>query len=218
GCRTATTPGSAPSPWHRRPRAAPDLPAAGLGVSHRRAGGGFGRGGLRPDRRQPPHSDSQPPAAAGRRGSGGDLARGCVIQPGGQPGPVVLVGSIGGGPRFAERVLHPGPGRVQHVDTAGAGQLLAGAAGWLRIPVHQGVAFVGSAIFGAPIVHAPILDPAVVYPAVLDPAVVYPAVFGSAVFGSAVVYPAVFGSAAGHGPVGHEPAGRGPRDHVTGRA
>ena len=186
--RPATTPASAPSPWHRRSRAAPDLPAAGLSVSHRRAGGGFGRGGLRPDRRQPPHPGSQPSAAAGRRGSGGDLARGCVIQPGGQPGPVVLVGSIGGGACLAERVLHPGPGRVQHVDTAGAGQLLAGAAGWLRIPVGQGIALVGSAVLDGPIVHAAVLDPAVLYPAVVYPAVVYPAIFDPA-----VVYPAILG-------------------------
>jgi hypothetical protein len=134
--------GSAASPRHRRSRAAPDLPAVGLGVSHRRAGGGFGRGGLRPDRRQP-HPGSQPSAAAGRRRSGGDHARFRVVQPGAQLTHGFLTGSPGIGPRFAERVLHPGPVRIQHVDAAGAGQPLAGQPGGLRIPVGQAVALVG---------------------------------------------------------------------------
>ena len=216
--------GQRASPWHRRSRAAPDLPAAGLGVSHRRAGGGFGRGGLRPDRRQPrPGSRSSSPAA-GRRGSGGDLARLRVVRPGGQPGHGVLVGSLGGGARLAERVLHPGPGRVQHVDTAGAGQLLAGAAGWLRIADGQGVALVGSAILDArrrlprrprprrPRPRRPRRPPSSTPPSSTPPSSTPPSstpavVLDPAVLDPAVVYPAVVGL-----------AGLGPRDHVPGRA
>ena len=136
-----------------------------------------------------------------------------------QPGHGVLVGSVGGGACLAERVLHPGPVRVQHVATAGAGQLLAGAAGWLRIADGQGVALVGSAILDAPAVYPAAVYPAAVFPAAVYPAAVYPAVLDAAVF-PAAVFPAGVVAAAVYPAVVYPGvvSGLGPRDHVPGRA
>ena len=191
GRRSAAAFWSAAAGRRGRTRAASYLPDTGLGRSHRRPGGGLGRGRLRPDRRQP-HPGVQPPPAAGRRGCGGDRARLGVRQRGGRPAHVVLRPALGVGARLAERVPQPGPDPgLQHVPAADATRIPVVRAADQIVQPDQAPGVLAARVVSAGLVSAGLLPARVVAPRVVSARVVAPGVFSARVVSACLLAPRV---------------------------
>ena len=174
-----------------RTRAASYLPDAGLGRSHRRPGGGLGRGRLRPDRRQP-HPGVQPPPAAGRRGCGGDRAR-------------LASGNAAAGPRTSSSASPSASARVSpNVYLSPALSRVSSTSlppTPTRIPVvraadqivqpDQAPGVLAARVVSAGLVAAGLLPARVVAARVLAPRVVAPGVFSARVVAAGLLAPRV---------------------------